>query len=77
MAKARKRVADKGENGENLKFIGDYIEKAIDEIETRMRSLPLRARQERRVVKSAIVGLKLTAGAAKLHCGPTWFFLPR
>jgi hypothetical protein len=77
MAKGKKRVADSGETGADLSFVRDHIEKAIDGIQRRARDLPAGSHQERRIVKAAVVSLKLTAAATKLHCGPRWFFLAR
>jgi hypothetical protein len=78
MAKKRKtpgRYARKENYGSDLSFIESAIDDAVATIERRARDLPSAA--ERRVTKSAVVALKLTAKVTKLHCGPLWFFLAR
>jgi hypothetical protein len=79
MAKTRKRpgrkAKSKKETGSDLSFIGRAIDDAVAQLERRARALPGTA--ERRVVRSAILAMKLTAKATQLHCGPMWFFMPR
>ena len=78
MAKKRKtpvRYAKTGRYGSDLSFIGKAIDEAIATIERRTRDLP--SASERRVAKSAVGGLQLTAKVTKLHCGPMWYFLGR
>lgn len=81
MAKTRKTAAGytkrTRETGSDLSFVGKAIDDAIGSIQKKARDLPHRTAAEQRVLQSAVVALKLTAKATKLHCGPRWFFLGR
>ena len=65
------------ETGSDLSFVGKAIDDAVAAIERRRESLPSAPPAERRVLRSAVLALKLTAKATQLHCGPRWFFLPK
>jgi hypothetical protein len=61
----------------DLTFVRDAIAQAVTTIEEQMYRLPEQPEEARLVVQNALEGLRLTAGATRLHCGPSWFFLPR
>jgi hypothetical protein len=79
MAKSRKtpgrKTRTRRETGSDLSFIGSAIDDAIATIERRARDLPSAA--ERRIARSIVLALKLTAKMAQLHCGPFWFIMGR
>ena len=82
MAKSRKKasgrlVRSRAETGADISFVGAAIKDAVEAIEQTARNLPVGSAAERRLVKSAVLALKLTAKATRLHCGPMWFFLPK
>jgi len=71
--KTTRRARGEEEYGVDISFVGNDIDQLVKGLEEQADALPSSAKRARRVVKSAIVGLKLTAAATKLHCGPRWF----
>ena len=71
--KKTRRARGEEDYGVDISFVGSTIDEVVRRLEEQANALPSSAKRARRVVKSAIVGLKLTAAATKLHCGPRWF----
>jgi hypothetical protein len=81
MAKKRKSsvrsARDSRETGPNLSVVKRAIDAAVAKIEKRAKALPTGAGAERRLLRSAVLALKLTKKLTEPHCGPRWFFLAR